>query len=84
MNDCIIKNFEVIDDVQSCTMETVEDSFIVASRQFADLAEGLALILGLVNVNTIKAHCSKHQAHCLDMAVEHINGLSNKHAQMRN
>ena len=87
INDIII-GFEVVEEttpaMTSTTELITEEEYSFFSNECQSLAEGLALILGLVNIDRIKNHCTSHQAQCLDMAVSYINGLQVTNVQMRN
>ena len=76
----IILGFEVVDETTPAIATTTE----MFGNECQSLAEGLALILGLVNIDRIKNHCSTRQAHSLDKAVEYINSLQITNVQMRN
>ena len=84
----IILGFEVVDEttpaMTSTTELITEEQYQLFNHECQSLAEGLALILGLVNIDRIKNHCTSHQAQCLDMAVSYINGLQVTNVQMRN
>lgn len=84
----IILGFEVVDETtpaMTATTELItEEEYSFFSNECQSLAEGLALILGLVNIDRIKKHCSTRQAHSLDKAVEYINSLQITNVQMRN
>ena len=84
----IILGFEVVDEttpaMTSTTELITEEQYQLFNHECQSLAEGLALILGLVNIDRIKKHCSTRQAHSLDKAVEYINSLQITNVQMRN
>ena len=84
----IILGFEVVDETtpaMTATTEVItEEQYQLFNHECQSLAEGLALILGLVNIDRIKNHCSTRQAHSLDKAVEYINSLQITNVQMRN
>lgn len=84
----IILGFEVVDEttpaMTSTTELITEEEYSFFSNECQSLAEGLALILGLVNIDRIKNHCTIRQAHSLDKAVEYINSLQITNVQMRN
>lgn len=79
INDIII-GFEVVEETTPAVSTTTE----MFGNECQSLAEGLALILGLVNIDRIKNHCTIRQAQSLDMAVEYINSLQITNVQMRN
>ena len=76
----IILGFEVVDETTPAVTTTTE----MFGNECQSLAEGLALILGLVNIDRIKNHCTIRQAQSLDMAVSYINSLQSNNTQMRN
>ena len=84
----IIKGWELVEDTTPVavteTQEITEAEFMLFNHQCTALAEGLALILGLVNIDRIKNHCTNRQAECIDAAVEYINSLQITNVQMRN
>lgn len=87
-NNDIIWGFEIIEDTTPVsvheTQVITEEEYQMFNHQCSTLAEGLALILGLVNIDRIKNHCTSHQAHCIDEAVGYINSLQITNVQMRN
>lgn len=87
-NNDIILGFEIIEDTTPVsvheTQVITEEEYQMFNHQCSTLAEGLALILGLVNIDRIKNHCSTRQAECIDAAVEYINSLQITNVQMRN
>ncbi|MBR5146437.1 MAG: hypothetical protein IKW54_02285 [Bacteroidales bacterium] len=76
----IILGFEVVDETTPAIATTTE----MFGNECQSLAEGLALILGLVNIDRIKNHCTIRQAQSLDKAVSYINSLQSTNTQMRN
>lgn len=86
-NNDIIWGWECLGDVPASVTETqliTEEEYAMSAKECTALAEGLALILGLVNIDRIKNHCTSHQAHCIDEAVGYINSLQITNVQMRN
>lgn len=87
MTNDIILGWELMEDTPVTVTETqkiTEEEFLMFNEKCSTLAEGLALILGLVNVDRLKNRCSTHQAECLDTAVNYINSLQITNVQMRN
>lgn len=86
-NNDIIWGWECLGDVPVSVTETqviTEEEYALTAKECTALAEGLALILGLVNIDRIKNHCTNRQAECIDAAVEYINSLQITNVQMRN
>ena len=86
-NNDIIWGWECLGDVPVSVTETqaiTEEEYALTAKECTTLAEGLALILGLVNVDHIKNHCTNRHAECIDAAVEYINSLQITNVQMRN
>lgn len=86
-NNDIIWGWECLGDVPASVTETqliTEEEYAMSAKECTTLAEGLALILGLVNIDRIKNHCTARQAQSLDKAVEYINSLQVTNVQMRN
>lgn len=87
MKNDIILGWELVEDTPVTVTETqviTEEEFLMFNENCSSLAEGLALILGLVNIDRLKNRCSTHQAECLDAAVSYINSLQITNVQMRN
>ena len=86
-NNDIIWGFEIIEDTTPVSVHEAqvitEEEYQMFNHQCSTLAEGLALILGLVNIDRIKNHCTARQAQSLDKAVEYINSLQVTNVQMR-
>ena len=84
----IILGFEVVEETtpaMTTTTEVItEEQYQLFNHECQSLAEGLALILGLVNIDRIKNHCTIRQAQSLDKAVSYINSLQSTNTQMRN
>lgn len=84
----IIFGFEIVEETSPAVTATTEviseEEYLMFQHQCSTLAEGLALILGLVNIDRVKSHCTSHQAHCIDEAVGYINSLQITNVQMRN
>lgn len=84
----IIFGFEIVEETKPAMTTTTEviseEEYLMFQHQCSTLAEGLALILGLVNIDRVKNHCTSHQAHCIDEAVGYINSLQVTNVQMRN
>lgn len=87
-NNDIIWGFEIIEDTTPVsvteTQVITEEEFLMFNEKCSTLAEGLALILGLINIDRVKNRCTTRQAECLDTAVDYINSLQITNIQMRN